>query len=312
MKNNRTRPAYILLVVLAVMVLVVTVLSTLSQISLRRGLAAADAKVRLQQRVGIHSIERVVLSRAAKVFDRLEKESLDGGLPPPPPRQLRSVVTFGGVTFDVLLADEDAKADLNLMYHLMGKQRTESAVMELVGPSVASAVRLDPAAAPVGDRWLADQVDPDDSDTEPPEIPRAFRSWGEVFDLNRLAAVVGDDAALPNVTATMTCFGSGGLNLRRAPDSAMLATLSGSLSRAGADRFVSRYRDNPMIALDVLIEQESKTETDRIKLRRLLSTSSSHFSVWIDASTLSRGSQRMHGVVRTVDDGIQINERFAY
>ena len=46
-----------------------------------------------------------------------------------------------------------------------------------------------------------DSEESDDDD----DIPDAFRSWGEIFDLPALASQIGSDAALPNVTTGMTC-----------------------------------------------------------------------------------------------------------
>jgi len=129
---TRRRSGYVLLAVLAVMVLIVTVLATLSKLSLRRALAAADAQVRLQQRLGAESIEKILLPQVGRVFDRLEKQADEArattGIADPIPRLIRGAVTIGGVTFDVIIADEDAKLNVNQVYHMTGKPRTLSTI----------------------------------------------------------------------------------------------------------------------------------------------------------------------------------------
>jgi hypothetical protein len=316
---------------LAVMVLMVTVLATLSKLSLRRALAAADGQVRLQQRLGADSIEATLLPKAIGVFSLLEEQSdrawVETETVIPIPTQVRGVVTIGGVTFDVVIADEDAKLNLNQVYHLAGKQRTESAVGDLVGPLAKRTVRLLPATRPMtrellepsaagqtSDRSVGnpgDQTD-EESDAPPVEIPRAFRSWGEVFDLAALNAGFGNDAALPNVTSELSCWGGGGLNLRRASDASIQSAAACVLSEAGARRLVSRYRENPTLSLGILVQQEGKTESERLRLRRMFAETSTHFSVWIDASATARRSTRTFSVTRRTEDGIIINERFAF
>jgi hypothetical protein len=315
----------VLLLVLAVLVLMVAALSQLSTISLRRALAAADEQVRLQQRVGAESIERALLPRAAALFDARQKAaeqqlSLDATNPPPgsSPYRIRAAVSFGGVTFDVVLADEDAKLNLNRVYHAAGKQRVDRAVAELSGPVAARALRTLPAVRPLPQSGIGQREDFDDADDEDDgdegdeKIPRAFRSWGEVFDLPRLAAVAGTDAALPNVTQSITCWGGGALNLRRASDEAIRAAAACILSEGAARRLVSRYRDNPAVPLEVLLVGEATSESERIRLRRMLGESSSHFSLWLDASTTSRRSLRRFSVMQLTEDGVTINERFSF
>ena len=151
-----------------------------------------------------------------------------------------------------------------------------------------------------------------EDDPEVREIPRAFRSWGEVFDLASLVANFGDDAAVPNLTSEVTCWGGGALNLQRASDRAIQAAASCVLSDAGAKRLVRRYRESPTASAAILIHQEAGNERSRTRLRRMLSETSTHFSVWIDASAVGRRSLRTFSVMRLTDEGIMVNERFAF
>lgn len=307
----RRRRGYVLLLVIGVLVLMVTTLAELSQISMRRALAAADARVRLQQRIGAESLERALLKRAGSVFQTLEDQARE---PPETvvPHQLRNAVTFGGVTFDVVLSDEDAKINVNQIYHATGPERMTRSLAELVGPTAFRAVRPLPAVRPNPTAIEPDRTQSSDAGEEPSEVPRAFRGWGEVFDLIELAEITGSDAALPNLTGDITCWGGGALNIRRASDPAIEAAAACVLGDAGARRLVSRYRENPNASLEILIVGEAKRETDRTKLRRMLGETSTHFSVWVDASSPARHSERSFSVTRLTDDGITLNERFSF
>lgn len=312
--KRRSRGGYVLLIVLAVLVLMVTALSQLSTLSLRRALAAADAEVRLQQRVGAESIERVLLRRAAGLFDTLEQAAEQrASSATPRPHSIRAAVTFGGVTFDVVVADEDAKLNLNRIYHEAGKQRADRVIAELVGPLAARAIRTQPAVRPTPSATIASRDDGDDADSaEPTKVPPAFRGWGEVFDLKRLAEVTGSAAALPNVIEQITCWGSGSVNIRRASDDAIRAAAACILSDGAARRLLRRYRDNPNVPLEVLVIDEATNEADRVALRRLLGETSTHFSLWLDASTPARRSLRRFSVMRLTDEGVSTNERFSF
>ncbi|MEO1524019.1 MAG: hypothetical protein AAFX06_01220 [Planctomycetota bacterium] len=313
MRIDRRRRGYVLLLVIAVMVLLMTALAALSKVSLKRALAASDARIRLQQRLGAESLEQVLLNEAAGVFDRLEKaveESRQGGVDARVPTQLRGAVSIGGVTFDVLLADEDAKLNLNTLYHAVGQERTRRAIGEVAGPAVLRSVRLNPALSPTQPAENPRARDTE-SDTEL-EIPPAFRSWGEVFDLARLSSTIGDDAALPNVTSELTCWAGEGINVKRATDEAFTQTAACVMSQGAAERLVSRYRENPAADLRILIQTEGANERERLALRRLLSESSSHHSLWLDASAVARRSMRSFSVLRKTEDGTTVNERFAF
>ena len=121
LSRRETSPrGYVLLVVMAVSVLVITVLGTLAKVSLRRGLEAADAERSLQKRWGALTLERAMLANAAKVFEVQEElAKLTPGVPPP--ATIRAALTLRGVTFDLLLGDEDAKLNLNSFYHHIGQ-----------------------------------------------------------------------------------------------------------------------------------------------------------------------------------------------
>ena len=311
-KQTPKRSGYVLLLVVAVMVLLMTALAALSKTSLKRALAASDARIRLQQRLGSESLEQILLQEAAGVFDRLEKaaeKERKGGADTRVPTQLRGAVSIGGVTFDVMLSDEDAKLNLNTVYHAVGLERTRRAIGEVAGPAVLRSTRLMPAVPPTPPSIQDSRGDDSVDETI---VPPAFRSWGEVFDLQRLSSTIGDDAALPNVTSELTCWAGGGVNVKRATDAAFTQTAACVLSQGAAERLVARYRESPAADLRVLIQTESSNERERLALRQLLNETSSHYSVWMDASAVARRSMRSFSVLRKTEEGSIVNERFAF
>lgn len=312
LRRARSR-GYVLLVVIAVSVLVITVLGTLAKTSLRRGLEAADAERSLQQRWGSYTLQKALLEEAPQIFearDEITKELMPGQAPPP--SVIRAVLTLRGVTFDMLLADEDAKLNLNAYYHRQGPQQTRQAVTGVAGAPVTLALRLTPATTPLlaNARLLAGGQGGDDEDIE--VIPDAFRSWGEVFDIESLSSQLGSDAALPNLTTAVTCWGTGQLNIQRASDQAILAVAGSVVQDGGAQRLLKRYRDSRVPSLTTLLQTEITSPRNRQQLAELLSESSTNFSIWIDASTRGRPSVRTFTVMQRDDEGVTRQTKFVH
>lgn len=297
MVTKRNRHAYVMLVVISVSVLMITLLSALANLSLRRGLEAADAERSLQQRWGAITLERALLSQAPKLFETREALAAEQDPGQPAEPFLRTAITLRDVTFDVLLGDEDAKLNLNALYHQSGEVDAARAAMEIIGPGAGRALKLLPAVKPIAmDQASLGQNNRDQGGDEDAEqeigLPLAFRSWGEVFDLRTLSETSGGPAALPNLTTGMTCWGNGQLNFRRASDEAILAVAGTVVQDGGAQRLLTRYRSSPTTTLAVLLQSEVASQRERDLLARLLSETSSNFSIWLDASTRGGRSLR--------------------
>lgn len=326
--ETATRPSrprrcdgYVLLTVIAVCVLVVTALATLAKLSLRRGLEASDAERSLQQRWGALTIQRTMLQQAPLVFQQQEDLIAETSPGNPAPTTIRTIVRLRDVTFDVLLGDEDAKLNLNALYHYGGPARTDQAISRVGGPMTGVAKRLLPAVEPMRleretrRRSLSDADDEEEEEAEAEEepiLPDAFRSWGEVFDLGRLDAGLARDASLPNLTMGMTLWGNGQLNFRRASDEAILAVAGLVVQDGAARRIVQRYRESPTATLAVLLQTEVSSEPDRKRLAELMSEASTNFSVWIDASSRGGGSLRSFTATRRDDEGVTRQTRFLH
>lgn len=311
MRSDRFRRGYVLLTVLAASVVVITALSSLAQASLGRGLRAADAERDLQRRWGILTLNKAVLERTPKVFERREElaATLESDEPQPP--VIRDAVRLGNLTFDLLLGDEDAKLNLNVLYHSAGPAKAEQVLMQL-NPSVARAVRLVPAVKPAELSREQSLLSRADTEVEGPDTADAFRSWGEVFALAEFEAQIGGDAALPIATTGITCWGGGQLNFRRATDDAILAVAGTFVQDGTARRILQRYRENPRIDLTTLLRTEVSSGPDRERLARRFGKISNNFSLWIHASQPDGRSQLQLTVMRRDDEGVTRYQRFLH
>jgi hypothetical protein len=331
-KKNTIRPrGYVLLIVIAVLTLIMMTLSMFAQASLKRGLAAEDTARQLQIKWGERTLRETVLGRADKVFDtrhqaflnQLKSNSNASAATPPPP-VIRDAITLNGVTFDLLLGDEDSKMDLNLLYHHGGTDAVEKTLRETFG-ALSASVRLMPAVEPMqisrqqaNSKIVTDSGSDPDSEagnSSPSELagpPRAFRSWGEVIDLDRLKYLTGSSDALPQMSTNFTIAGSGKVGMSRASDEAFDSTLAIVMGDGGARRLRQRYRQNPTAAIDALLLSEVSQERDRVRLSMLVQETGKSYSLWIDASTTGGHRLRQWVTSRLSEEGSPRTERFAF
>lgn len=311
-RSDVRQRGYVLLMVLAAWVLVVTTLATLADVSLRRGLAAADAERSLQQRWGSETLRRSLLPAAMGLFDRLEERAAEQPSPGRPPVWLTDRIVLGGVRFDLQLADEDAKLNLNVLHHVAGPARVERALRQTVPGAAATAIRLRPRTGPAALAREQTSLDREEESRSLEALPRAYRSWGEVFDLAVLTRRSPGSFALPSCTTGITCWGSGPLNIRRAADESILAVAASVVQDGGARRLLQRYRDRPESTLGLLLETEVSRQRDRERLSRLLSETSTNFSLWIEATTVGARPRREFTVMRRDAEGATETHRFAH
>lgn len=301
-----------MLVVIAVSVLVITVLSGLARVSLRRSLEAADAERSLQIRWGALSLQRAMVKKMPKTFDEREERFRLAELPLPPPT-IRDAITLGGVTFDLLLGDEGAKLNVNTIYHLAGPSRTEQSITQVTGQLPPGILRLSPAMPPLGKTRSRSSITDDPIDApEETAFPRAFRSWGEVFDLNSLRQIDANEVALVTMTQQVTCWGGSSINVRRASDEVVVETLGVVIQDGQARSIIEALRSNPTMDLQSILRREIRDQDDRRDAAGLLAETSTHFSLWIDASTPSGGRLRTFTTVASDEEGLSSSSKFAH
>lgn len=309
--KTKRRSGYVLMAVIAVSVLIITCLSMLAGQSMRMGLKAADQERMLQKRWGSLSLQQTLLANAERVFKRQEEENLTQNNHTTP--AIRSNIVLGEVTFDILLADEDAKLPLNTLYHHVGLKKTENSISRVAGPSVTLATRLIPAVEPMQISREKQRVsDSGDEENEAENsLPDAFRSWGEVFDIATLRQSTRNQTSLQSSTTNLTCWGSGQLNFRRASDEAILALASVAVEDGRARRILQRYKSSPTASLTTLLIGEVPNQQEQRQLQSLFSETSTNFSIWIDAHSRTGPPLRTFTVMKRDADGIVQQQRFS-
>src|SRR5262249_55555123 len=115
-RNQSSRRGYVLVLTLGLITLAAISLTGLARYSLALASSTEDATEELQRRWGLLTIRHVLIERAAEILDAQLAPGQQVGPPWPKPSVVTAKFSLGGQQFEVELADEDAKTNLNILY----------------------------------------------------------------------------------------------------------------------------------------------------------------------------------------------------
>jgi hypothetical protein len=270
----------VLLIVLMVLTIAGAVLAGVCRMSLERALFAERAQADLQRRWGVLTCQAVLLPKAEAVLSSSDI----------PASEARRKLHLGGQELSLVFGDEQAKANVNVLYRDGSLAGAESRVREIAAlsnlrvelrplpdsPQASSQVRKPASSAAAGN--VADPV----------ELPRWFETFGQVFVGARPAELVEARGTAPPVGAALTCWGDGSLNSRRASPEAIRAVCAASLTAAQISRLLDLRKKDPAADSSDLLDQLKLTEKARAAVDDLLVDDSSCRSLWI----VSRSAER--------------------
>lgn len=292
----RTSNGFVLLMVLVALVVVGVTLTQVSRASLRITIGALDHQSRLQRKWGHISCERAILPIATSVFQRSGTNIL------------RDRVVLGDQTFDFVLADEDAKANLNTMYHAGGSAVVERELGKLVPAGDARTIALRP-------RVKSLQIQQRQQARPTPivisDAPAAFRDWADVFSIPAIRNISGDDRQLVTLTRGATIFGRGPINVVRADDASLLAVLRSVVEDGLAKRVLEEIQRSATLDLNLILERAVTDVRDRQQLSEMLTANSATFSLWSEISDEKSRHQGL-AVIKTDNTGLTRTDRYAY
>ena len=212
---------FALVLTLAVLMLAAAVLVSVGQASIRHAAEARAARTELQRRCGIMSCRRAVLPRVEELLLLRERAARR------PIASMRTKIMLGGQEFDLRIADEQAKANINVLLDEFSAAVIENRLREsLSGTGLSARIRLrpgpPPATAPAATTSPA---------SRPFLVPPLIFAYGQIFD-----AV--SPRELQGTSDLLTCWGSGPINIRRATPSALRLAASPPLTGVEIDRIL--------------------------------------------------------------------------
>jgi hypothetical protein len=249
--------------------------------ALQKAVLATRAQDDLQRRWGVVSCRAALLPKA----DRILAASDDHTSP-----ETRFDVSLGGQRMTLVFGDEQSKANVNLLYALGQRAGTDQAVRGIVGATGADVrVELRPIFIQPPDGEPAEPEPPkhpprsnsDEQDLLDFEVQPVFEAWGQLFPGAKPAALVGRRGKSPSVAASLTCWGDGTVNVRRASNETLLRVCDKILRPAEVRKLIAARDKDPDFDLWETMDTLNLPEGRYDNAEQLLSDRSACFSLWI-------------------------------
>ena len=272
------RRAYVLPLTLLLLAVAAASLAGVCRASFEKAVQAANSGDQLQRRWAVTSCRAALLHKAERVL-----AAADAARGPAAEARVRLVL--GGVAVDLVFGDEQAKANVNVLYETGGRAAAEGAVREALASAGGTDVRvaLSPAvrqASPLTGAVAAMQ-----QEDEPP----LFTTWSEVFgDTPPAALTAPRGRAGESAVAALTCWGDGTLNYRRTSAAALRRVCPKSLGGTGAARLLAIRSKEPDLELWEALEQLELSDEQLEEATDRLTEESTCYSLWIIARSGGR------------------------
>ncbi len=263
-RHVASRSGYVLVLTLGLLSLAAISLASLARHSLSLAVSVNAKSEEVQRRWGLFSARHFFSSQATLILD--SKIPTDQAQAPPWPKLARHSLAFrlSQQGFSVLIADEDAKANLDLIV---------SRTPDQLGPIVR---HLNESAGATELRLL-----PQSRADEP------FETWGQVFDLTNLPTA-RQASELREATQHITLWGSRRLNLRRSTDATLREVARSALSPKIAGELVEVRKHWGGGDINTLLAELELRRSQQSAARRLFSNESKDYSVWIEVDNGQR------------------------
>jgi hypothetical protein len=312
----RQRPAYVLIAVLGLLVLSATLLVAVSRTATRSALAARSADEDLQRRWGVATCRKAVLPYAEQMLTALEQGRRR------PTAKLETSIRLGAMNFDLIVADEQAKANVNTILQAADLTSAESRIRgALAGSGLANNVKLRPTLGPVVFP-LEPTTAPTSQPTTQPQQPQrpapTIGAFAQILsDVPPSRLIRPAAASRLAVADLLTCWSSGEINARRATAQALQLAAGRSVSGTEIGRLVDArdalwqrpgLLNDPQTAAEQFKEQIGRTvgESAKNNGNLALTQTSRCQSLWIISRSPRRDWYDLAIIERTNDTQPQI------
>jgi len=290
MRPRATSSGFALVLALLVLALAGTVLAETARRTGRAVLAANEAQERLQLRWGSASVRRAALSAAERWLEAGRERS-------EAPRGRVSVsLALGDLEFDLTVADEQAKANVNLMAERRDPEGLADGLRALQRDMAeAMPVELRPSPPPAG---LISK------------FPLRYRSFDQLFAPQRPERLFGAEPGSPRAGDRVTCWGNGQVNFRRAERAVLRETLRGLLNESQIDAICRAAVEKPECALEEALKPLDVAEEKLKAARSLLLDGSRCHSLHVAARGRTRSWHWLY--VRQLGDAENDSQEYQF
>lgn len=258
---------------LILLALAATLLAGTASHSMRSASEAMQTHRDLQRRWAAISARRTLLDRAGELFSELDTQTNEFDQ-----RSDFTVITkLGEFDLEVLVADEDAKLNLNSVY-----RNTETGKVAVIAERFAFKNEN-----PGVEVRLLPQLGAQDNDSL-----SAFETWQQVF--RHADGGIASPVALKRATRRITCWGSGRVSVARASDDVLREACNCVTASVVGNRLVQERRRLAEPTLAALLEEVELRPEQRAAMSRILSDQSSCYSAWIMTRSGKRSWTELH------------------
>jgi hypothetical protein len=258
--------------VLFVLALAGTVLAAAARRSCERALLAHSAQEELQLKWSALSARALCLPAAERLLDVAAAKDADADAPPP--ATVSFTMTLGGLSCDLIVGDEQAKANVNLLAARFGDAVMSDRLQNLqAGQREVLTVELRPGGSPAG--VIA-------------AVPRRYGSLAQIFGSKPPTALLPSGSDEHGPVERITCWGSGQVNLRRADAVVVRQTLADLVNESEFDKLEKFRRIVPGCSVAEALKTMEIPESRAKNLRLLLTDTSHCHSLWLVAHGRTR------------------------
>jgi len=265
--------------VLVVLAIAGSLLAVSARRTSERALEAGAAQRELQRKWGMRSIQTALLPRAEAI---LEEKTAEGDRPRV---SAARAITLGDMGFAIVVGDEQAKANVNLIVALADRERLRGSISILNGGRWLLPVVLRPVQEKSG---------------EIRSPPVQYASLEQVFAAPSPADLLGKAPDAEGPAARLTCWGNGKLNFRRAEELVLRVVLSDILDEYQMHRLCVLREEMPEASVSGILGLLELEKDKRALLQKRVTDASSCHSLWIVAQGRTRNWCRL--IVRQQGD----------
>lgn len=281
MRTRRRQRGFSLVLVLVVLAVAGVLLGASARRSCRSALEASARSEQLQRTWGRRTLVGLAKRQAEAWLARQEVRDRA------PARSTALSLTLGDQRFDMLLSDEQAKANINVLWDRFGPEELPSLLRRLQVGGSALPVELRPGRF---DDSVLSLIDPE------------FTSPDQLFQYRHVSALIDVKAAAlrPTAMKNITLWGDGRVRLLRASPRAVRTMFQGVLTRSECDDLIAAQQETPDAMVRELLDELEWDNELREKARAALTDHSGCFSLWIVTGRDERPVVELH-VFRDVD-----------
>ena len=263
---------FVLLMVLVVLVIAGSLLAVSARRSAQEVLASGAAERELEMKWGSRTLETLAMVQAEELLDH-RPAMLDL-----PPAITVDSVTLGGTVFDVVVTDEQAKANVNRVAAWPDKERLQDVLSALGAGRSNPEVVLRPVEMKSG---------------EIRNPPLLYAGLEQVFVTTSPQDLLGAKAYGDGPVGRITCWGNGKVNVRRAERIVLRQMLWDVLDEYQLHQLLVLREEKPGAGLGEMLPVVETDKDKRVEIEKRLTDSSKCHAVWIVAHGSTRNWYRL-------------------